>query len=321
MPTNPDNQGASQLPQSYAFIANIAHLADVTSYILAPAHELRHATHDETNFLCDAVKQFFPSPISFYKKLWECRWPPKGALQLLPEAEWRYFVIGFTGTNYTIDELKSAFDIAPLELEILFTLAFMDSRDLPKPTIIWKGSRIFQTLNNAHLDASFFHEVRLSDLTTIKNIYERMQHHDDALIDMKKIARQFGELKDLPKKSELRFLGYFAILESMLTHSPKPGDRYESITRQVKRKIALLDNRWSPTLDYTPFEEARPEKIWEIMYAYRSSLAHGDNPNFRTEFRVLKSPEEALRLIRECSKAVARQILEEPRLLLDLREC
>ena len=121
--------------------------------------------------------------------------------------------------------------------------------------------------------------------------------------------------------SPLLFLGYFAILESLLTHQPKPADTIDSITRQVKRKIILLDNRWQPRIDYSPFPKSAPERIWSVMYSYRSCLAHGGDPDFKKELHLLVDGNSALRLLRQTVKAVLRPTLVEPQLILDLRNC
>lgn len=128
-------------------------------------------------------------------------------------------------------------------------------------------------------------------------------------------------LKGLSHDSPLRFLGYFALLESVLTHAPKPEDRYNSITRQVKKKLSLLNARFTRKIDYRPFDGADPEKIWGKMYEYRSAIAHGGNADFSGDLKLLKGPFEALALARETVKAVIRQALIEPQRLLDLREC
>jgi hypothetical protein len=135
------------------------------------------------------------------------------------------------------------------------------------------------------------------------------------------VASQLVALKTLPHYSPLRFLGYFALLESMLTHLPNPEDRYDSITRQVKKKIALLNERWEPKINYGPFGGAAAEKVWSKMYEYRSQIAHGGIPEFTAGLSILVNAEQALSLIIETVKAVARQSLIEPRLVKDLREC
>jgi len=186
----------------------------------------------------------------------------------------------------------------------------------------WHGGRLFQIIQDAPMNPSFFLELRPADLQATRETYDRMQRHDAAMIDVKGLARQLGDLKTLPQESPLRFLGYFALLESLLTHLPNPSDPYESITRQVKQKIALLDNRWTPKLDYGPFGGTPAEKVWTKVYAYRSNLAHGGKPDFtRGELAALAGPEQALLLVKETVKAVVRHALIEPQLLVNLRDC
>jgi Apea-like HEPN len=152
-------------------------------------------------------------------------------------------------------------------------------------------------------------------------IYSQFQATDARLIRVKRLAVQLNHLKSLPHRSPLRFLGYFAILEGLLTHAPKHSDPCDSITHQLKRKIALLDNRWEHRVDYGPFGGAKPETIWTEMYSYRSRLAHGGSPEIGKDFSVLGSDGKALALLIETVKAVFRQALLEPQLLTDLRIC
>ena len=130
---------------------------------------------------------------------------------------------------------------------------------------------------------------------------------------------QLGQLKGLHHNSPLRFLGYFAVLESLLTHAPKPSDPYDSITRQVKKKLALLDHRFSKRKHYVPLGKAPIDTIWAKMYHYRSLVAHGGDPEFAGDLSLLKSQGTALALIKETVKAVIRHALSEPQLLIDLR--
>ncbi len=153
------------------------------------------------------------------------------------------------------------------------------------------------------------------------SIFSRLRQNDDHVGGIRIIANQLRQLKALQHDSPLRFLGYFAVLESLLTHPPKPSDPYDSITRQVKKKIALLNNRWNPRIDYGPFGGLKPDAVWAKMYAYRSRLAHGGKADFSRELARLGNHEQALKLIKETVKAVIRQALVEPRLLLDLRDC
>jgi hypothetical protein len=318
------SQGAeTPVPENYAFVMNVSHLEGATNYTLAPGHELRRATSDEIAFIKDTLKRWGPSSTLAFTpySLWESRWPVRGRAEALPEAERRYFVIAFRGSNVTIEELRSAFDIAPLELEVGFTIMYHGLGGAASPGVVWHPGRLFHVLEHAHFNDSFFVAVSTSEIDELRAIHSQRQKHDNRLVDIQRLAMQFSELKGLPHHSPLRFLGYFGILESLLTHTPKPSDPYETITRQVKRKVALLDNRWPRRLDYAPFGGTSPDSIWSKMYAYRSQIAHGGSLDLTADLKVLGSHEVALTLIKDTAKAVIRQALFEPQLLADLREC
>lgn len=57
------------------------------------------------------------------------------------------------------------------------------------------------------------------------------------------------------------------------------------------------------------------------MYTYRSLVAHGGTTRFTGELRALGNHENALKLVKETVKSVLRYALDDPQLLLDLREC
>jgi hypothetical protein len=146
--------------------------------------------------------------------------------------------------------------------------------------------------------------------------------HDNGILDLDKIFRLIFQLKDLPRFSPLQILGYFAVLESILTHAPNPEDRYDSITRQIKQKLALLNKRWNPPLDYSAFPKLSHDKVWSKMYAYRSAIAHGSTPNFAAgDLSALGKAENANLLISAAVRKTICHALEEPQLIADLQNC
>ncbi|MGO9116052.1 MAG: hypothetical protein ACLQPD_00380 [Desulfomonilaceae bacterium] len=308
------------IPQNYAFVMNINRLIGATSYNIDQQHELRRATSDEITFIKDEVSRHAPSPQWLYTGIWEQEWPRpiKGKVNYLSEPDWRYYVIGLQGG--IAPELQAAFDLAPVELEVGFSTLYLNPLQ-NGPGVACDPNRFFHVLERSRQDAAFFVDISNEEITTIQQIYVHLQQHDDRLVDVKRIAWQLGQLKGLPHHSPLRFLGYFAILESLLTHAPKPLDPYDSITRQVKKKLILLDHRWAHQIDYSSFGDAKPETVWATMYHYRSLVAHGGEPNFTGKLSLLKNEETALTLIKETAKAVVRQAIFEPQLLLDLRDC
>jgi len=305
----------------FAFVMNVSRLVGSETYTLAPNHQLRRARPSEIAFIKENIRKHAPPPHNDFQGLWEQRLPLQGGQpELLPVTEQRYFVIAFTGTNQTLVDLEHAFDLSPLELEVGFTaVGFAGKRN--HGVILFPG-RLFHTLENVLFDNSFFVDVTAADIKEIRTIYAQLQRHDQSLLNVERLTLQLGELKTLPRHSPLRFLGYFAILESLITHNPQPADPYDSITRQVKKKLALLNSRFVHPIDYAPFGKTTAmDKIWATMYDYRSCVAHGGVPDFTKSLKILGNHGAALALITGTVKAVMRRALTEPKLLLDLREC
>ena len=210
--------------------------------------------------------------------------------------------------------------MAPCELEVAFTI-LRDHVAGPGHGIAYIPGRLFHVLESADRDKAFFNRLSRDDLDTVAGIHQKLQAYDESLINVGRFVQQISDLKALPHESPLRFLGYFTILESLLTHAPELTDPYESLRRQVKKKVALLEHRWANPLDYAPFGKTLPDTIWSKMYDYRSDLAHGREPSFTGRLRVLGNHARALRLIKETVKLTIRHALEEPQLLVDLRGC
>ncbi len=307
---------------------NINHMVDAPSYTLVPGYELRPATVSEIRIIKMIIAELPADNFLVNDGLfWECRWPHfGGTIERVSQDQWRYFVIAFNGTEKsaeTVEDIQSAFDLSPIELERGFTGSYGLPTQPPgtygaasRPVMFFHILREAQSQRN-----SFFKDISRNDLEITKKIYLEIQQNNNTPSDVRKILSQLRELKGLPHESPLRFLGYFAILESLLTHDPKPGDPYDSITRQVQKKVALLDHRFERHIDYTPFGDTSSEKIWSRMYGYRSCLAHGGTPDFGRDLKVLIDHEHALNLLKETVKSTVVQALAEPQLLFDLREC
>jgi hypothetical protein len=187
--------------------------------------------------------------------------------------------------------------------------------------LIYNAGKLFSQAHRTQADKLPFVDVTPDIAENIAFVQDKLQACDQKLMNPTPLTEQLLELDALPYDSPLLFLGYFAILESLLTHQPRPTDTIDSITRQVKRKIVLLDNRWQPRIDYSPLPKSTPERVWSVMYSYRSCLAHGGDPDFKKDLQLLVDSDSALRILRQTVRAVLRQALVEPQLILDLRSC
>ena len=309
----------------FAFVLNVSKLIGSSGVEIAPGHTLRRATSEEIKFIKNTTTSLFGH--HFGAGLWETRKPKSGSGKYvqLPASQWRYFVIEFSSDNENLELLQQALAIAPYGLEIGSTLLTATLNNQAVPVCIYRPPRLFQLLSE--LDSAFrskqgnVRTLTEADGEQISEVYTRLGTHDHKIIDLHRIINLVLELKDLPPFSPLQILGYFAVLESILTHQPNPDDRYDSITRQITQKLALLNSRWYPALNYTSFGNATHDKIWSKMYAYRSAIAHGTTPDFKSKLSMLGTADNANVLIRDAVKKTTCQALIEPQLLADLHNC
>jgi len=301
---------------NFAFVMNIASI-DENRHELFPDHVLRRANDEEIALIKEtAVRLVGSSGLVLPTVIWEQKAPPGGVgvWQELEAHEWRYYVIAFKGSNSGLIDFQIASDLASIELEVGFTFV--------TGGLSWTPDRLFHVLQGARFNNNnFFHAATKQHIEEIVSLSRQIRQSDANLFDARKAAFQLSALKGLSHDSPLRTLGYFALLESLLTHPPNRDDTYDSITRQIKKKLALLNNRWDRRLDYTPFRGVDHERLWSRMYEYRSQLAHGGTPDFGGKLHVLGNQGRVQELVKETVKSIIRQTLIEPRLLLDLREC
>ncbi|MEQ1760779.1 MAG: hypothetical protein ABL986_20925 [Vicinamibacterales bacterium] len=299
-------------------MTNVRGLGGQTSIALKPGCQLRRATAAEVAFIKQTAQRlgalaWFPQPI------WEIEWKD-GAGKALPESKWRYFVIAFMGSNEIMEDVRAAGHIARGELDCAFTAIHAKMRDSFTSGWTQHSLRLVNDLWEFD-DEKLFIEITHERAAELASLCSQIAAHDSSGIDVRQHALALGDLKTLHWQSKLRFLGRFAILESLLTHPPKPSDPADSLTRQIVSKIALLDNRWKHRLDYARFDGAVSDRVWKAMYAYRSAAAHGDKPDFKKDLKVLKSANDASALLQDAVKAVLRHALAEPQLMLDLKRC
>lgn len=112
------------------------------------------------------------------------------------------------------------------------------------------------------------------------------------------------------------------LIERHVTHAPKPGDPYDTLTRQVSAKMSFLSKRMHRSLRYDAYfsAEVAPETLWKRLYGYRSALAHGTRPSFeRGDFQVLRGEGEVLQFLRHATRELLRLVVSEPSLVSDLK--
>ena len=246
----------------------------------------------------------------------------------LAKKDWRYYVVRIqeTGAENTRNtgaigiDLGYAASISRVPLEI-GTFYFGDVVHGHRPFLL--TSLAFQ----GH--RSGVREVTFADLTEISTLYA---------LKLEQVGRTCGTVGKFPaiglamqmldnlsfqiSSSPFRVLGYFAIIEMLITHKPSP-DGGDSILRQMKGKIPLLSRRFDSPLPYPEHfgPSTSVETIWKALYEYRSLIAHGAPVSFTAKMQILKDQSVVESFLLIVVQALLRHSLREPELYEDLRAC
>jgi hypothetical protein len=117
----------------------------------------------------------------------------------------------------------------------------------------------------------------------------------------------------------IRFLGSFAILESLLTRNPRDEDPMSSLGYQIRTKMQLLERRFVHAVAYPRNLES--SKYWSKMYSHRSAIAHGNFAAMDKPPKEIGSTSDALAFVEGIVSRVMRVALDEPQLMADLKVC
>jgi hypothetical protein len=305
----------------FAFVLNVRELVNTDSVAIAPGYTLRKAQNTEIEYIKDFLKE---NGTRYGTGIWEEKPIASGKVPKLPKKLWRYFVIEFENDDPNLDLLEAALAVAPSSLDMGFAKIKVDVGGVTRPACLYHAPSLYQSISALYLANTERDKLLLSvgnpEGSQINDVFRLMAEHDHRILELTRIGELLLDLKDLPHFSPLQILGYFAILESVLTHQPSPDDRYDSLTRQITNKLALLNNRWNPAFDYTPLGGTSHEKIWPLMYAYRSAIAHGVKLDFTKKLALLKNADVANALVIDAVKKTIRQAYVEPRLVKDLHD-
>lgn len=306
--------------KSFCFILNPLELSCELPIEVIPNHFLQKANEEQIDLIKSRLAGF--NTIELMEFHYQYDKVPAGGtghtFKSISSEKWRYWVIAFTGANHEIGDL----DIAAALLRDDFRLGFT--------FIYWEGHYVFGL--NPEFVFNYFNKrligpdkIVVLGEETIKELgqlYTLLKQRKTEWPDHYRTAQRFHYLKALPEHSEFAVIGYFSVIESMITHAPKLSEPMDSLTHQMKTKFSLLAKRFHRPLDYNEFFGTLDgDKVWGKLYSYRSKIAHGEAPDFTSDFKLLKSSANAINFLRESSKLLIICALNEPQLISDLKRC
>src|SRR5688572_24676961 len=249
MPSGDDMTGpfpVASHSQNFCFVLNRVQLEGVMPCELIPGHSLDRATKAQQ----DHIRGFLGENHQFgmHKGWYENRRNAEGKVETLPPEQWRYWVVNFRGNPDQIGRLKSALSLNAAELEIGF-LVFTD-----RPGILYTPGELMQFFLNFPRLRQPPPPLHVNALTDVRKHYDCILNVEGAHPSITRSLMDFQAIRTLPRESRFAALGYFMVLESLLTHNPAGSS--DGLTHQVSTKMPLIERRFTSPLDYTPFGQA-----------------------------------------------------------------
>lgn len=299
----------------FTLVLNILDVQVPTPAEIIPNHWLRRPTMPEINRIREAFTQF-GGPIGQFYRIW---YEPRGAAGSTTSSDpndWRYWVIGVSkahvgALNDGLNELEEASRLTAVELDC--SLQFYPNAGIGmmgRDGVPYFKHLEFRSVPD-HLDQSA--------MKSIQDVHGAIKALPAQRKEVTRAIAMYNRLGALKSTNHLYVLGVFAVIESLLTHDPT--GEHDSLGHQIKTKMHLLNRRFPTSLDISAFGGCDFAKLWSKLYSYRSLVAHGRDPDFASQLKILKSADVATKFLDEAAKKLLVLALREYDLISDLQNC
>jgi len=307
---------------SFTFILDSVTISALLPYEVIPGHWVRKAEPNEVERIKKEIETHgcrFP----YYELSPDGAPTPGGGLTYphLPEAEWRYYVISFRGSNDKIRDIE--YSASLLEDDLTLGLTFIRVPGLSAGGVMSQMAQVGAFFAD-HVGMPTVKCIGNSELAQIGGNYQLITSFDkEHYPNVSRAVSDFFETNMITNRSLVKVLSYFAIIESLLTHPPDPADTIGSLTHQIATKMSLLTKRFERTVSFSSFfpKLADPEKAWKKLYGYRGTIAHGGRPDFGGKFLPLVNTDAVRLFLKKNVKLLLLYALKEPEFLADLQKC
>jgi len=268
------------------------------------------------------------SPLARPYNPYECRFTPKedGGTRidwLENPDQWHYYVLADDAGGSGVHDLEPALLLMEPSIELSIRLISSLPETGGTPTSHGHAPPQPHVLERYHYYVVHNTDrvtVRTADFQVAENLRIKLTALPSEYDFIRHASAMMKEIQIIPRRSRLKIIGYFSIIESLIAHKPRLPESLDSILHQIQGKLNLLCNEanFGDMVD-TSFESHGA--IWRRLYAYRSALAHGSSISFDGQFAELKSQETVASFLAVLARRLLLLGLERPQLLLDLRGC
>ena len=257
----------------------------VDNYILRKAHSQQIKTIKK---YLDEYKKLYAVNIFEHDKRDVKSGTFKGGYEFSPvnKKDWNYWAIEHTNSQMEAKFYRTL-ALSSLDLTVLFESVLVDN--VYRGIIQKELSSINFFINNKgfNLEPKIINEQTLAEVRYIYNAINEFELKKHKFDFIEKAISDFIKLKDISRDSPFMILGYFSILEILLTTNKSKNIIENSINHQLQKKIKLLNNRLDNPLNFLDYFKGSntntTEKIIEKLYQYRSDIAHGNISDFEKE--------------------------------------
>jgi hypothetical protein len=295
-------------------------------YEVIPDYFFRRPTAFEVNHVRASYAKLLPTfgggPSVPYEYEWIKR--PDGhpvgghTSKPLPPERWRYSVISYPNGNVDFSTLELALWLLSPSLEVGMNMQF--ASPVSGPGLMYHYPPLLSYASAGHRHVESIHTLTTAELSKTKRYYLGITAAQGKRSVLMKNFQSLRDLRGLPRESDAMVILSFAILESLVTHKPRLIDSLDSIKHQVRSKLVLLNRRFDHMVAVGRYFDALPEdKIWSLLYDFRSCIAHGQDPDMNRTFKALHSRQVICDFLEEVVKSLLAFGLVEPQFLEDLR--
>lgn len=241
----------------------------------------------------------------------------------LSESDWKYWVIAFNGWNEKLHEIEKCALLLEPDLDFGFQILYkyeyqtgeVAAHTYMPINLVEKYTSHENSMTNAK-------EISTNELKKISKFYELTCNLKPEYSYINHALENFLSIRRIPERSELLVVGYFSIIEALITHAPRLTETLDSIGHQIRNKQVLLRKKFSRKIaNDLYFKDASELKIWQKLYSYRSCLAHGNIPDFSKEFQILVDNRSILAFLKENIKELFKIALNDPEFMTDFKKC
>jgi hypothetical protein len=338
-PTSPNSE---EKGRAVAYLANVFDPAIELPYEIIPGFALRRAADSERDFISQVMHQSSVASVSLasvHEKQIQVDSTSITLTQESDSAKWRYYVIeyphdeqeGVPRKNDATPRRMPGFELAALVsnarlewgLESSVGPEPGSSRRFSRPAFVFAYESYMHEFLRRQAGVPVLNAEHLVDIRMVFHVIEKLPDEQQLVVQA---CQLYQASHNQRLKSPFRILALFAAIEFLVTHKPNPNESGDSLTRQIKSKLPLLCRRFDEPF---PPERTFPKagaKAWEILYAYRSKIAHGGNMDFRAPYKKdgfseLISGLDIAFFLDEFVRRLMRHAIMEPQLCLDLKQC